>query len=146
MAGKHAAPSSAKYTISPVPPGQQRPEVLQVQSGSTGPGQMQHQVTLPAWKGFSGEGLANFVRSFAASSGAIPLAWGASMLLVAVDEWRQHRILARPARLWWTSIAFFILAAVGQFDKLRPIATLLAFGFLFQLTWQFFNGGGQFGE
>lgn len=66
------------------------------------------------------------------------------MLIVAVDEWTVNHILARPARLWWTSIAFFILAVAAHFDRLAVIANLLALGFTLQLAYQFFSKKGQF--
>jgi hypothetical protein len=66
------------------------------------------------------------------------------MILVAVDEWQRHGILARPARIWWTSIAFFVLAVAAHFQSLQLIASLLAWGYTLQLAYQYFNKSGQF--
>lgn len=154
MAGTEVAP----YTVAPTAVYQrgQRPQVLQVQQGGGSgdyttyqgiPRNDARRYSLSFNKVSAGQVKKNpggALRSFLSSSGTIPVAWGISMLLVGVDEWRRHGILARPARLWWTSIAFFILAILAHFDALAIIANLLAWGFVLQLAYQYFNKTGQF--
>lgn len=136
-----------KYTIEPSTAVSRRPQVLQVTPESVTdqpyPQRQRPQFNLPSFKGFTGNPT-GFMKSFLQSSGAVPIAWGISMLLVAVDEWRANGILARPARLWWTSVAFFVLAIAAHFEGLRMIANLLAWGFTLQLAYQYFTGKGQF--
>lgn len=123
------------------------PQVLQVNQGGggtgggakRGPGKT---FSLPQYTG-KGSGV-QWGRAFLSSSGAIPVMWGISMAVIFVDEWHNYHILARPARLWWTSIAFFILAILAHFDKLAVIANLLAIGFTLQLVYQFYAKTGQF--
>lgn len=118
------------------------PQVLQVQAGQTAPPPASGP-SLPPVRQLPAKP-EQWARGFIHSSGAIPVMWGVAMGLVFVDEWREHRILARPARLWWSSIAYFILAVVAHFGPLMPIAVLIAVGLTIQLAYQYFNREGQF--
>lgn len=155
-AGSEVAP----YTIAPTKVYQrgQSPQVLQVQQGG-GSGDYTTYQGIPrndarrysfSFNRVSAQQVkqnpGGALKSFLSSSGTIPVAWGISMLLVAVNEWQRHGILARPARLWWTSIAFFILAILAHFNSLAIVANLLAWGFTLQLAYQFFSKKGQFSE
>lgn len=147
MPPKHAAPPKRQYTISPATPAQaqataaQKPQVLQVVSNAGTP--QEHRINLPPFSEL-GKNPQSYGAQFLRSSGAIPLMWGIALGLVAVDEWRTNHILARPARLWWTTIAFAILALAAHFEKLAMIANLLAVGFVLQLAYQFFTKSGEF--
>ena len=80
--------------------------------------------------------------------GARPLilwAWGLAILMVSFDEWHTYGILPRPARLWYTSLLFLLLAIVSQFDALVPIANAFAVGMIMVLGYQYYNKTGQFG-
>lgn len=80
--------------------------------------------------------------------GARPLifwTWGIAILMVSFDEWHTYGILPRPARLWYTSLLFLLLAIVSQFDALVPIANAFAVGMVMVLAYQYYTGEGQFG-
>lgn len=76
----------------------------------------------------------------------IGYAWVASMVIVGFDEWKNHGILPRPARLWDTSIVYGLLALASVVDPLIPLLNALAVGYTFMLLWQFYNGEGQFAK
>lgn len=142
---------ATKYIIRPAsegppplePAASSQPEVLQVSPGApTGAGNPANP-TLPPTHDLPRKP-AEYAKNFLKSSGAIPVMWAVAMGLVFVDEWSVHRILARPARLWWSSIAYFILAVAAHFEPIRPIAVLIAIGLTLQLGYQFFNHEGQF--
>jgi hypothetical protein len=71
--------------------------------------------------------------------------WVAAMGMVAFDEWHSFHILPRPARLWYTSITFFILALISISDRLVPIVNIYATGLVIVLGYQYYQGTGQFG-
>lgn len=80
--------------------------------------------------------------------GARPMlffAWGVAMIMVSLDEWHTHHILPRPARLWYTSLLFFLLAMVSIIDVAVPIVNLFALGMVITLGYQYYSGSGQFG-
>lgn len=136
-----------QYVITPA--GQQsQPQVLQVSPGqgvagnSATPNNPANPSVPPVRE--LPRGPAEYVKNFIKSSGAIPIMWGVAMGLVFVDEWTTHRILARPARLWWTTVGYALLAIAAHFDPIRPIAVLIAIGLTVQLAYQFFNKEGQF--
>lgn len=73
-------------------------------------------------------------------------AWLVAMGFIAFDEWKNNGILPRPARLWYTSLTYGILAAVGMVDAMVPLVNALAIGYTVMLIWQYYNGGGQFSK
>ena len=80
--------------------------------------------------------------------GARPLifwSWGLAILMVSFDEWHTYGILPRPARLWYTSLLFLLLAIVSQFDAMVPITNAFAIGMIMVLAYQYYTGEGQFG-
>lgn len=70
--------------------------------------------------------------------------WVTAMGVIFVDEWHRHHILARPARLWWTSLFFGLLSIATMGTAFIPIANAMAFGYLMVLLYQYYNGEGQF--
>jgi len=72
--------------------------------------------------------------------------WAIAMVLVSLDEWHTYHILPRPARLWYTSLTFLLLAAASTIDAFVPITTLFAFGLIIVLGYQYYQGEGQFGQ
>lgn len=81
---------------------------------------------------------------FLGNQRTIVAAWFVSMALVCADEFKSHHIFPRPARLWYTSLVFGVLALMAFADSLIPLANILAIGYAIVLTWQFFNKSGQF--
>lgn len=74
----------------------------------------------------------------------IIMAWMIALAIIFYAEWKEHHILARPKRLWFTSLVYGILCVVGMVEALVPLATALAVGYTIVLGWQFFNEQGQF--
>lgn len=72
--------------------------------------------------------------------------WLASMILIGFDEWRNNGILPRPARLWYTSLIYGVLALVGMVPVMVPLVNAFAIGYTIMLLWQFYNGEGQFSK
>jgi hypothetical protein len=85
------------------------------------------------------------VPSFLGSRSIILFAWGAAMAMVSLDEWHAYHILPRPARLWDTTLTYFLLAAVSTFDPLTPICTLIAVGLTIAVAYNYYQGAGGFG-
>lgn len=81
---------------------------------------------------------------FLGSQRTILFAWIVALALVCADEWKTYHILPRPARLWWTTLTYAILALMSQMEVLIPLANALALGFTAVLAWQYFNKQGQF--
>lgn len=83
---------------------------------------------------------------FLGNQRTVVYAWVGAMGVIFVDEWHNNKILARPARLWWTSLVYGILAMLGAVESLIPLANAFALGFLIMLLWQYYNKTGQFSE
>lgn len=84
------------------------------------------------------------VPQFLGNQRTITYAWFAAMGVIVVDEWKNNHIIARPARLWWASVFYGLLALGGMITSLIPLMNALAIGYLFVLLWQWYNGEGQF--
>lgn len=76
--------------------------------------------------------------------GVILVSWIAAMALVSWDEWNSHHILPRPARLWYTSLTYMLLALVSTIDVMVPLTSALAVGFTVALTIQYYTNTGSF--
>lgn len=85
------------------------------------------------------------VPKFLGSRAGLLLAWVVAMAMVSLDEWHTNHILPRPARLWYTSLLFFLLAIVSTIDAMVPIVNLFALGMVIVLGMQYYSGTGQFG-
>jgi len=79
------------------------------------------------------------------SPGLIGMSWLAAMIIVSYDEWHRNGILPRPARLWYTSLTFGLLAIAGAIPNVTPLANAFAIGMVIVLLWQLYNKTGQFG-
>lgn len=88
----------------------------------------------------------NGVPKFLGNANVLAGAWIGSMILIGFDEWHNNGILPRPARLWYTSLVFGILALVSMFPPIAPLCNALGIGYFIMLLWQYFNGQGQFGS
>lgn len=67
--------------------------------------------------------------------------WIAAMALVTYDEYKTYQVkLPRPARLWKTSLLYFVLALASQADPMVPLTNALAMGFAFTLGYRTFAG------
>jgi hypothetical protein len=88
----------------------------------------------------------NHVPRILGNNMVVAYAWLGSMILVGVDEWKNNGILARPVRLWTTSLVFGVLVLVGMIDALVPLVNAFAIGYFIMLLWQYFNGSGQFSK
>jgi hypothetical protein len=86
----------------------------------------------------------SFLPKFLGSRALILFAWAAAMALVSADEWKTYHILPRPARLWDTSLMFFLIAGASSFDALVPICTIFAIGMVISLAYNYYQGTGQF--
>jgi hypothetical protein len=86
------------------------------------------------------------VRGFIANREVIFGAWIVAMAVVCWDEWENYGILPRPARLWYTSLLYFILALVGGIEMLVPLVNVIAIAFVITLLYQYFNHSGQFAD
>jgi hypothetical protein len=86
------------------------------------------------------------VPRFLGSRPIILFAWGLAMVMVSLDEWHTHHVLPRPARLWYTSLTYFLLAAAASFDPLVPLATAMAIGLTIAVGYQYYTGAGSFGN
>lgn len=84
------------------------------------------------------------ITGFLTSPHLISGAWMAAMAVVSVDEWKQHHILPRPSRLWWTTMTYALLGVLAMSDLMAPLAGALAVGYTIMLIWQYYNGSGQF--
>lgn len=82
---------------------------------------------------------------FLGARSVLLFAWMAAMAMVSLDEWHTNHVLPRPARLWYTSLTFFLLAAVSTIDVLVPLTNLFALGLIIVLAMQYYTGTGQFG-
>lgn len=81
--------------------------------------------------------------------GARPIlffAWVTTMMMVSLDEWHTYHILPRPARLWYTSLAFFLMGMLSVVDAFVPLVNLFAIGMVVVLGYQYYSGTGQFGQ
>lgn len=85
------------------------------------------------------------VPRFLGARSVLLFAWMAAMAMVSLDEWHTNHILPRPARLWYTSLLFLLLAMVSTIDILVPVANLFALGMIIVLGMQYYSGTGQFG-
>lgn len=72
--------------------------------------------------------------------------WIACMMMVSLDEWHTHHVLPRPARLWYTSLTYGLLALLSLFDSAVPLVNLFAIGFTISVAYDYYNGTGQFGS
>jgi hypothetical protein len=86
-----------------------------------------------------------FLPKFLGSRSIIMFGWAAAMAMVSLDEWHTYHILPRPARLWDTSLTFFLIAAVSTFDPLVPICTILTIGLVIAVAYNYYTGNGGFG-
>lgn len=84
------------------------------------------------------------VPQFLGNQTMIIMAWMVALAIIFYAEWKDHHILARPKRLWYTTLVYGILCVVGMVEALVPIASALAIGYTIVLGWQFFNAQGQF--
>lgn len=84
------------------------------------------------------------VPSFLGDSRIIAYSWLTSMIMVGFDEWHNNSILPRPARLWYTSAVYGVLAILAQVPVLTAVCNALAIGYTIMLIWQYFNKTGQF--
>ena len=66
--------------------------------------------------------------------------WVIAMVIVGFDEWHNHHILPRPARLWDTSLFYGLILLFSIVDVLVPLANVFAVGYTFTLLWQYYNG------
>lgn len=88
--------------------------------------------------------LPNGVPHWLGNSKIVGYAWITGMVFVAIDEWKNHGILPRPSRFWYSSIVYGVLALGAMIPPIVPIVNALAIGYTIMLIWQFFNGEGQF--
>lgn len=82
---------------------------------------------------------------FLGSRALILLSWVAAMIMVSLDEWHTYHILPRPARLWYTTLTYGLLAVVSTIEIAVPLTTMLAIGFTIAVAYQYYTGTGQFG-
>lgn len=87
-----------------------------------------------------------YVPRFLGSRAVIMLAWVLAMMMVSLDEWHTHHVLPRPARLWYTTITYALLALVSTIDPLVPICTLIAIGLTISVGYEYYTGSGDFGN
>lgn len=85
------------------------------------------------------------VPSFLGTRTIILMAWAMSMAMVSLDEWHTYHILPRPARLWYTSLTYFLLAIVATFDVAVPMVNLFAIGYTIAVAYNYYQGNGGFG-
>jgi len=133
-------PVYARITDQP-PPRTEYVYVQDKQGGEQGrwslrwrPGPPRHASTpagIPAWLG---------------NERLVGYAWIMSMIIVSFDEWHNNNILPRPARLWYTSLVYGMLALVGMVDVTIPLVNALAIGYTITLLWQYYNKTGQFAQ
>jgi len=71
--------------------------------------------------------------------------WMVAIGMVVLDEWHTHHILPRPARLWWTTVAFLLMAGLATIDAMVPLVNAFAIGMVIVLGYQYYSGTGQFG-
>lgn len=88
--------------------------------------------------------LPNGVPSWLGNSKIVGYAWITGMIFIGIDEWKNHGILPRPSRFWYSSIVYGVLALGAMIPPLVPILNALAIGYTIMLIWQYFNGEGQF--
>lgn len=88
----------------------------------------------------------NGVPKFLGGRGLLLFSWVAAMMMVSLDEWHTHHVLPRPARLWYTSLTYFLLAILSTFDMAVPLANLLAIGLTVSVAYEYYNGSGDFGN
>jgi hypothetical protein len=81
---------------------------------------------------------------FLGNSDVIIYSWFIAMVIIGFDDWKNHNILPRPSRLWYTSLFYGILALVGVVDVMIPLVNALAIGYTITLLWQYYEKTGQF--
>lgn len=86
------------------------------------------------------------VPKFLGNRSVILLSWVAAMFMVSFDEWHTYHILPRPARLWFTSLTYILLALASTVDDLVPLTTALAIGFTIAVAYNYYQNTGQFGQ
>lgn len=89
-------------------------------------------------------GTPGWAPSFLGHRSILGTAWFISMAVVGFDDWHNNGVLPRPSRLWYTSVAFGLMALASLVEALTPIINLIAIGFTIMLIWQYFNKQGQF--
>jgi hypothetical protein len=89
-------------------------------------------------------GTPKWAPSFLGHRTVLGTTWLISMVVVGVDDWHNNGVLPRPSRLWYTSLAFGLMALASIVEALVPIINLIAIGFTLMLIWQYFNKTGQF--
>lgn len=67
-------------------------------------------------------------------------AWVVAMIIIGFDEWHNHKILPRPARLWYASAFYGLLIVFSIADPMVPLANAFAVGYTITLLWQYYNG------
>lgn len=85
------------------------------------------------------------VPNFLGARPVILFMWIAAMGMVSWDEWRNYHVLPRPARLWYTTSTYFLLALLASFDAMVPLANGLAIGFTISVAYNYYTGAGGFG-
>jgi hypothetical protein len=88
----------------------------------------------------------NGVPRFLGNRPVLFYSWMAALVIVIFDEWHTNHILPRPARLWYTTLVYAILAMVSTFDPVVPITNALGLGYTFTLLYQYYNDSGQFAQ
>lgn len=86
------------------------------------------------------------VPSFLGARSIILFSWIAAMAMVSLDEWHTHGVLPRPARLWYTSITYGLLAIAATVDAAVPLVNLLAIGLTIAVAYNYYTGSGGFGS
>lgn len=86
------------------------------------------------------------VPRFLGNRSVIMLAWLAAMAMVSLDEWHTHGVLPRPARLWYTTLTYALIAATSTLDVLVPVCSALAVGLTIAVAYQYYTGTGSFGN
>lgn len=71
--------------------------------------------------------------------------WAIAIVMVVLDEWHTYHFLPRPARLWWTTVAFMLMAGLATIDAMVPIVNAFAIGMVIVLGYQYYSGTGSFG-
>lgn len=66
--------------------------------------------------------------------------WAIGMMIVIADEHYTYKMaLPRPARLWYTSLFYFLCAVVSGIDIIMPIVNIFAIGITLTLAIDFFQ-------
>jgi hypothetical protein len=86
----------------------------------------------------------NGLPRFLGNRSIVVWAWVGSMVVIGVNDWKNHSYLPNPSKFWYSSLLYGLLLMASLIEPLVPLVNALAIGYFLYTLWAFFNKTGQF--